>query len=30
MEIRWRLERFDRNWKEGNFCEDCCANCIDI
>nr|DAX02657.1 MAG TPA: hypothetical protein [Bacteriophage sp.]DAZ63097.1 MAG TPA: hypothetical protein [Caudoviricetes sp.] len=29
-EIRWRLERFDRNWKEGNFCGDCCANCIAI
>lgn len=28
--IRWRLGRFDRNWKEGNFCGDCCANCIVI
>ena len=28
--IRWRLGRFDRNWKEGDFCGDCCANCIAI
>lgn len=28
--IRWRLERFDRNWKESNFCGDYCANCIAI
>jgi hypothetical protein len=28
--IGWRLGRFDRNWKEGDFCGDCCANCIVI
>jgi hypothetical protein len=30
LEIRWRLERLDRNWKESDFCGDCCANCIVI
>lgn len=28
--VRWRLGRLDKSWKEGNFCGDCCANCIVI